>query len=532
MLKTLLHKNWQEVGAFYFRDKKNGGKAQGNAKVGLIALYAFVYVSLAASFAGMSDLFFSVVPEGETWIVWAIMGILGIAMSALINAITCYAQLFLARDNEMLLSMPIKPGTIMLSRMVDVYVLNIVYVSLAWLPTMIVGFVKHKMAIPTIGSQILMLLVQSIVALAFTCFFGWIVAYFSSKFKNQKFITVIVCLLFLGAIYVLQFKTNSLLNALASNIGKAGSIIKAKAYPFYLLGKATCGDIISILLFMLMAAILLALAYLLLSKTFIKMSTTKAAGTKVKFKENQIKTSSVSTALLNKERIHFVNSVTCMLNAGIGVIFMLVGSIFLFIKGEMIAEKIAPLIAIPEIANLLPLAIIVVICMMESLGTISAASVSLEGKNIWMLHSLPIDPLMVLNAKIQFAVYLQAIPGALLAIALSNALGLDSTNMVILAVFAAFFGRISATYGTILNLKHPNLEWTSEQTPVKQGAPVAILLFGGWAVGLVAAAVGYFAIKLIPTYLYIFILVVIMGIIYTFFNKWIRTRGVEIFSYL
>ena len=531
MLKTLLRKNMQEVGSAFFRDKK-GGVKRGGAVVGLIILYVICYLALALSFGAMAALFFSTVPAGEEWIAWSIMGIMGVAMAALINAITSYAQLFLAHDNEILLAMPIKPGTLVISRMVSVYIMGLIYSSMVWLPTMFVAGVTHHMTALSCISQILMLIVQGFLILALTCLLGWVVAFFATKFKNQKIVTVIVCLLFLVMIYVLQFKTNTLLNKLADNISGAGAVIKQSLFPFYLLGKAACGDIVGIIVFTAITAVVLGLAYLLISKTFFKMSTAKSNGSTAKFKETQVRATSASKALLRKEATQFVNSVTCMLNAGLGVIIMVAGSIFLFVKGDLLADKIAPAMAIPGLAQLLPLIVLIMICIMESLGTISAASVSLEGKNIWMLQSMPVDPLAVLNAKIQFAVYLEAIPGLLLAVSMCLALGLDEKDTVMLAIFAAFFGRVSATFGTFLNLRHPNLEWTSEQTPVKQGAAVAILLFGGWVFGLVIGAIGYLTRNLMPAYMFILAMIAMLYIVSIYLNKWIKTKGVAIFRYL
>lgn len=533
MLKTLLRKNLQEVGALYFKDKKGGGKRTGGALIGLIVLYVIVFLTLALSFGGMAALFLSAAPAGSEWIAWAVMGILSVVMASVLNAILSYVQLFMAHDNEMLLSMPIPPGTLVLSRMVSVYVMGLVYAALAWLPTMFVGFVQGKITALLFVSQLLMFFVQGLLILALTCLFGWVVAFFATKFKNQKIVTVIVCLLFLIGIYVLQFKTNALLNRLSENMGRAGEVIKESIWPFYQLGHAACGSISAILLFTAFSAAILAAAYFLVSKTYIKMSTTKKSGTKAKFKETQIKATSANKALLKKEATHFVNSVTCMLNSGLGVIFMVAGSIFLFIKGDILSDRIGPLAeAIPELGQLLPLVVIVVVCMMESLGTITAASVSLEGKHIWMLQSIPVDPLAVLNAKIQFGVYLQAIPGVLLSVALSMALGIDSSNTVMLAVFAAFFGRTSATLGTVLNLKHPNLDWTSEQTPVKRGAPVAFLLFGGWVFGMAVAVLGFFTRNFVPTHIFILALVVVLFGVYAYSDKWLKTKGAAIFRYL
>ena len=53
-----------------------------------------------------------------------------------------------------------------------------------------------------------------------------------------------------------------------------------------------------------------------------------------------------------------------------------------------------------------------------------------------------------------------------------------------LAAVSLLFVALSAMLGLFLGLKMPNLTWTSEITPIKQSACVAIALFGGWAYAL------------------------------------------------
>ena len=55
---------------------------------------------------------------------------------------------------------------------------------------------------------------------------------------------------------------------------------------------------------------------------------------------------------------------------------------------------------------------------------------------------------------------------------------------VLLAAVCLLFVVLSAMLGLFLGLKMPNLTWTSEITPIKQSACVAIALLGGWAYAL------------------------------------------------
>lgn len=86
-----------------------------------------------------------------------------------------------------------------------------------------------------------------------------------------------------------------------------------------------------------------------------------------------------------------------VLNAGLGVILLCVFSIcFLFNSVGQIGNS-AGIENINEyLSNLAP----VFIASMLSLSCPAASSISLEGKNIWILKSSPVEVKTILNAKI------------------------------------------------------------------------------------------------------------------------------------
>ena len=533
MFKTLLHKNFQEVGAMYFRSKKKGTIMSGGAKVGMIILYVFIYLCLIASFAGIAvALYMPIKPEND-WIVWAVMGLMAVVMSTLINSFTSYTQLYLAKDNEFLLSMPIKPGSIIFSRSVSVYLMGVVYASMAWLPTIIVGIVLKRMSVGMIINSIITMFVMGFMVLALTCLISWVIAAMSIKLKNQKILLTAICLLFIGGLYYLQFQSNQLIQKLSENTDKVGQVMESRIYPFYKLGNGVCGDVSSYLIFLAITIVLLVIAYYVLSRTFIKIATSSASTKKTKFKEGAIKTSSVDKALFRRERLRFFNSITYMLNSGLGAIIMIAGGIILMIKSGDMMKTMGPLMeALPEIKEWLPLGAIFVLAMLISMSATSTSAISIEGKQIWQIQSMPVEPAKIFKAKINFSWYLQGIPAMFLAVSFTTTFNLDSFTETILLFFAVFFSDLSATFGLYINLKRPNLEWISEQTIIKQGVPVTLTMFGGWGFGIVVAGLAYFVGKIIDYRIFLAVIIVGMYICVNLLNKWLRTKGSEIFATL
>ena len=66
----------------------------------------------------------------------------------------------------------------------------------------------------------------------------------------------------------------------------------------------------------------------------------------------------------------------------------------------------------------------------------------------------------------------------------------NTLELILTALVPMLYVLLSALFGLFLGLKMPNLNWTSEITPIKQSAPVAIALFSGFGYTVLLCA-GY-----------------------------------------
>ena len=101
--------------------------------------------------------------------------------------------------------------------------------------------------------------------------------------------------------------------------------------------------------------------------------------------------------------------------------------------------------------------------------------------------------------------------------------------MIVLTVADVMF---TAAIGLFLNLKNVNLTWTNETVPIKQSTAVAIGLFGGWGKALLIGAVAFLLMNKIDITYYPFACAVVLLLAARYLNRWIDTKGAEIFRYL
>ena len=169
---------------------------------------------------------------------------------------------------------------------------------------------------------------------------------------------------------------------------------------------------------------------------------------------------------------------------------------------------------------------------MCSMNAMTAPSVSLEGKTLWLAQSMPVTPWQVLQAKLRLQWLLSSVPTLFCAVCagcLVSASPLERALTILLPVCFALF---SALLGLTLGLKMPNLTWTSEITPIKQSACVVVTLLAGFlyagALAVVYFLVGY---RLnLSLYLGLFALLTLAASAALYF--WIKTRGSRRFATL
>ena len=234
-------------------------------------------------------------------------------------------------------------------------------------------------------------------------------------------------------------------------------------------------------------------------------------------------------ALLRKELRRFLGSSIYMLNCGLGVVFMPVAAVALLIKAGDLQALLAE---IPEAQALLPLLAAAGVCLLISMVDLTSASVSLEGKTLWQVQSLPVTGWQVLRAKLQLHLLLTLPPSLLLCVCAAVALQLAPVEAALVALTAAAFSLFSALGGLALNIRLPMLNWTNEVVPVKQGASVVLALFGAWAV-VVALAALYAALnRLLSPVLFLLLTctLLLLGTLALYF--WVKRSGARRFAAL
>ena len=169
--------------------------------------------------------------------------------------------------------------------------------------------------------------------------------------------------------------------------------------------------------------------------------------------------------------------------------------------------------------------------LIASLGLFSAPSISLEGKNIWILQSLPVDPMKVLRSKVNLGFIFNVSSAIILTTALSIVLTHSLLATILSLCFVILFCYLHSQIGLVMNLKHYSFTWTNEAIPIKQGFASILTITFGFIFSLLPFGGFYLVKRWINVYVYYGLFIAIMALLILLMNNWLKKKGTLIFRY-
>lgn len=380
------------------------------------------------------------------------------------------------RDYDLVMSLPVSMGEIIASRLIILYSFNFIFVLIVMVPMMIAyGILAHPGILFYVFCSVGMLFLP-LVPIVVASLVGTLIAFAASKFRHQNLLNIIFSL----GLLVIVFGFSFLLDGREAQIVDVGKAIVSQVDSMYpLAGLFTDAvisyDVLALVMFIGISVLAFFLYTALLKLVFKKMNTAMLTGTaRADFKMGELKSSSPWKALYRKELKRFFASSLYVLNTGIGIVLLTVGAI------AMIFVDLGTLAGDPQAAAQLVTSLPVAVSFCVVLTCPSAASISLEGRSLWIVKSLPVTYKQVYLSKLAVNFTIAA-PAILDAAIIGWALGLGIYQTVLLVLVTAASIIFIACYGLLINLVFPNFNWVSEVTVVKQSAAVMVTIFTAMA---------------------------------------------------
>lgn len=532
MVWTLIKKQFLECfRSFYIVSKT--GKARSRAGIiGMYALFAGILIFLCGMFFGLSFLLGDLLNSPFRWLFYALVGVISILFGTFGSVFNTFSTLYIAKDNELLLAMPIPPWQILLARITLVFGMSLLYSGCIWIPTVAYGWIFGAPTAAAVVFDILLIFVVALLVTVLTCVLGWFVALVATHIKNKSFLLVLASLLFVAGYYYFCFHMTEFFMAIVTNAETIGNGIRTWGNLLYQLGLAADGNGKAMLIFCGVTMVLFGLCFFVLAKTFTRI-VTKTHGVEKKRGKVTIKSAPLHTALLKREWKRFSSSATYMLNCGLGIVMVLALDVLALYKREILTDYLGQISAIfPMLTEYLPMLVVVGVGMICGMNVVSAPSVSLEGKNLWILRSLPVSGREILSAKLKLHLLLN-LPAAVVSVFLLGwCLELSIMSILMAAAYSVSLVWTTGAFGLMLGLLRPNFTWTTEAMPIKQSMNVLISMLVGWILPILTAAACYFLRSWLDAGKILIAATVILAIAAFALHRWLMTKGGRVFDTL
>ena len=469
-----------------FSGQKNGRKAISTGRIilltgGGLLLLALIGLVLSMMLAPLYDSFSK---NNLAWLYYAGSGALGFVLSFMVTMFYAQGAIFEAKDNEMLLSMPIPPRAILASRIGTLYFLNLVFSATIMVTAGIVKVIVAGTSFLSVLFFILCVALLAFVSTTLSCLLGWLVSLVTRRIRRKSLFSLIFSLAFLGAFMFIAYSDmQSHIRTIMENQGGIAEFFRGPMYPFQAMGTAiTNTDPVQLLIFAACCLAPFALVCFALSASFIRIVTTKTGAKKVKYEAKKLKTSPVAWAMAKKDLLRLGNSSSYMLNACMGLLFALILGGGTLAAGRSVMDFVLERFAHLEGAgkDVLPFLSAVILSVLGGYCYITGPSISVESRNLWILKSIPTKAGTILKGKL-LAHLVVALPVSLAA-SLLFALAMPMSAPEILAVFLMplLAHTFSALTGLIINLYFGRTDFPSEAKAVKSNsAALAPLLLTG-----------------------------------------------------
>ena len=524
-----------DMSLFKINTKKSNGK-KNKALVGFIAL---CFMSSVWSYANM--LFEKLAPMHMQFLVLS-MFVLIISVLTIIEGIYKTGSLiFDCRDDNLLLSLPLKRRTVLFVRVFKFYVFELLF-SFMFVVPLVVAYLRWAEVVEWTFflTSFVMLLLVPIIPIIISCIIGAIMTSLSSRFHYKKIAQTIISMLLLVFVLYISYSLDDLFEYVAKHANSVFDFISKIYYPAGAYAKLVMDfNIKDLIIFILVNISLFALAIYVLSLFYFKINSrikNVTTSKKVNIGKLTIKSTSVRSALIKKEISTFINVPVFIINAGFGLLLYIIACVMVCIKYDSFVTILTDPktfdISLKTINSNLSVIIFCLIAFTAFTTSITSSVISLEGKNINILKTLPLKVETVLMSKF-YAALLITTPVIILGdLILFIRFPISIIDMFLLLILSIIVPCLSHFVGLIINLKYPKLDADNPAEVVKQSTSSFLSVMIGMILMFLTMFVVFHFIGSIPATILLLLATIIFLVLDIILFIYLKKIGTKEFSKL
>lgn len=426
--------------------------------------------------------------------------------------------LFEAKDDDLLLSLPISKTNIILIRILKLIFFEYLVNTIILIPTFAVYIYFENPSISFYFISLLCFILLPLIPTILGSLLGYLIVKLSLNNKHKTLTQTIYSLFFAFLIMYFSFNMQNYLASLSSNANIINNNLINIYYPLKLYNELILNfDFKTLIIFLIINILPFILAIYLLSLNYFKLLSKIHKNNLVKSSSYLSKQNSILKTLIIKEKKRFFTLPVYVYNTVFGLLLLIILVIVLKINTNGVIDFLLNNSPTDKdlIINNLPLYYLAFILFILSMTSITSSSISLEGSSFDYLKSLPINVSYIMTSKLYFSlfvIYPLLFFANILFMIFFNPSLIMNLFIVILSILIPI---LISIFGLIINLAYPKLHYNNETEVVKQSMSTFISIFGGMGfVALIIAlyniSLKYFSINISITLIIIFISILIL----------------------
>ena len=460
----------------------------------IFGMLIFLYICLAGYTAGQAAILSTI---GTAEYIPVLFFLAAFSMNLVIGIYRAKATIYRESDLDLVSAFPLSGVDIVASRVFRLYFDNLVIGAAVIIPAFLVFGIMAGCGALFFISIIPVCIISPILPTATASWIGILFAAIISRNRHKVLTEVILALV----IVIGSFAVSGVISA-KTGLGSTSITVSEKKKmdeqmkaemaaaltekmtgveqafpPFKLISKVLQNaEFVGILIYTLISIAVIVPTVMVIGKNFFGISR-KLFSTRnhKEYRMEELKKQSVITALVKKEAARYFSSGIYVSNSIVNPVMALILAVALgFVDLNKIVESAGKLPVEINVNNSIPFLLAVIYCMM----TITASSVSMEGKSWWIMRVLPIGTKEILGAKLLFNMIFMApfyLVTEIIMLFTVNAGALERIWIIIIPGITIVF---SILFGLFLNLKFPKFNWENETEVVKQGAATGLSMLG------------------------------------------------------
>ena len=386
--------------------------------------------------------------------------------------------LFNFKDYDLLMSLPIKRNTIIASKLVSLYVFDLLCTFIIMIPGYI-AYIRY-LDLPNDWLFFILLLTIPIIPILVSTIIGIILSWITSFFKNKNIGSYVVNILLVSVVLFISFRTSMVNEVEMANL----SVNMVDSFSHYYLFTSLFVDLLgnlnllNLCIYFVLPIIFGGIFVLFINKGYIHLRTRLLKiNIKNDYEVKRYRHHSTLKSLYIKEIKKYFSNSLYVINTSFGPLLLIVLIVSILLSGDYMVERIGGLMNFGEMdIKIIYFIMISLICAMSSTTN---SSVSLEGKSLWIMKMIPVNIDKIFLSKI--LVNLTILVPTILVCGTFFGIYLHlSFSEFILIYLMPFSYALFASFGGLLcNIMFPKFDFENEIKVIKQSLAVFITILLG-----------------------------------------------------